>query len=90
MIFDLLETVARDFAATKIAGFTIIQISHALWVSWNFRRTGQAVGLRPLEALVSTWILSFGGTTLAGNSKTLCHLNLCSDNFGQAMGMDTG
>jgi hypothetical protein len=76
MIFDLLEKASRGFAATKIAGFTIIQISHALWISWNFRRTGKAAGRQPLEVLVATWILSFGGTTLTGNFKFPYHFEL--------------
>ncbi|PJF19632.1 hypothetical protein PSACC_00546 [Paramicrosporidium saccamoebae] len=48
-----------------IQDWPVLAILHATFAAWNFRKNADLAKLSPLEALLATWILSFGGTTIS-------------------------
>ncbi len=55
------------FAVMNFAGIPMLTLLHAISTSWSFRRSLGKTFVSPLEALVATFILAFGGSTMTGN-----------------------
>ena len=70
-LLDYLEQSAAQLTSLKVLGFPAMAILHATCVAWAFRRTALVNKMAPLTALVATWILSFGGTTLTGRPSLI-------------------
>src|SRR4051794_28700980 len=63
VLFEI-SNILGKIMALNVRGLPLLTILHAIWASWYIRKTTRVVDMKPLEALVSTFILCFGGSTM--------------------------
>ena len=70
MVFDFIGFLAQEFYDSSwIPGVPTINILVALWVCCDFNRSLMGKKLPIIQALFSTFLVGFGGSTLAGMCK---------------------
>lgn len=76
MALEHVGNALARFSAMSFAGIPALTLLHAISTSWNFRRNLGKIAVSPLEALVATFILAFGGSTMTGNGCGLYCIQL--------------
>lgn len=68
VIGTVCNTFVQNWARGEIFGIPILMVTQALCVTWSYRKNNRVLSVSPVEALIATFVLAFGGSTITCKS----------------------